>query len=118
MQSDLGMLLEIKSLTLLGDGVISLFRDRSTAMVRAIAMYEQVASSAQCFPGDIHGMFIKKDSTISGDRCRFAITRAAKFLQWVESRFERAAVDGRKRDEAESIEVNRNADLARTNLDV
>ena len=78
MQSDLGMLLETKSVAMLGDGVMSLFKDRSTAMVKAIAMYEHVASSAQCFPGVIHGTFTTKASTISGDRYRFAITRAAR----------------------------------------
>ena len=97
---------------------MSLFKDRSTAIVNAIAIYEQVSSSAQCFPGDIHGMLIMNANTISGDRLRFAITRCAKFLQCTESLFDRAAVDGRKSADAARIEVKRKADRIRTKLAV
>lgn len=98
--------------------MINLFNDISMAIVNAIARYAQVSSSAQCFPGDIQGILTIKASTISGDRLRFTIILCDKFLRWAESRFESAAVDGRKRAEAARMEVKRNAERARTKLTV
>jgi hypothetical protein len=55
-----------------------------------------------------------KANTISGDRCRLAMTIRAKCLQCVERRFESAAVDGRNNDDATRMEVKRNVDRFRT----
>lgn len=118
MQSDLGMLSKFPSWDPLGDGMMSLFKDKSIATVNAMAKYAQVSSSAQCFPGVIQGTFTMKASTISGDRLRFTITRCAKFLQCAESLFDSAAVDGRKRADAAKIEVKRKAERDRTKATV
>lgn len=58
---------------LLGDGMMTLFSDISTAIVIADAIYEHVSSSDQCFPGDIQGMLIIYANTSSGERCLFFI---------------------------------------------
>jgi hypothetical protein len=113
MQSDFGTPLIF--CILLGDGTISLFSDKSMATVSAIAIYEQVASSAQCFPGDIHGILTIKAKTISGDLFRCIITRSARFLQWTDNLLARAAVLGRKRAAAARRDVKRNAERERTN---
>jgi hypothetical protein len=102
----------------LGEGTINLFSEMSIAIVRAIAIYEQVSSSDQCFPGAIQGMLTMKARTISGDRFRLNMTFLARFLLCTDSRFERAAAVGIKRADAARIEVNRKADCLRKNSGV
>ena len=87
-------------------------------MVSAIAIYEQVSSSDQCFPGAIQGMLTMNARTISGERLRLNIMFRARFLLCTESRLESAAAVGMKRAAAASIDVKRNADCFRRNFGV
>lgn len=87
-------------------------------MVRDEAIYEQVSSSDQCFPGAIHGMFTMYANTISGERFRWVITWCANLLQWPESLFDTAPADGMKRADTDMIDVNKNAECLRTNSGV
>lgn len=86
--------------------------DRSIDMVAAMDTYQQVSSSALCFPGNIHGTLIMKASTISTDRHRVAITRFASALQWLERRRDRAPAEGMKSAVMAAIEVKRNKERA------
>lgn len=63
-------------------------------------------------------MLTKNARTISGDRLRFTMIRLARFFRWTDNLFESAAVEGRKSAEAARMEVNRNAERARTKLTV
>lgn len=66
MQSDVA----IVSLGLRGSvdgGSITLFRDKSKAIVRAIERYVEVSSSAQCSPAEIHGILTINARIISTD---------------------------------------------------
>lgn len=67
MQSDFGTWSGICRWGNPGAGTISLFRDMSVATDKAMAMYAHVSSSAQCFPGPIHGTLTINARTISGD---------------------------------------------------
>jgi len=87
-------------------------------VVRAIAIYEHVSSSDQCFPGAIQGMLTMNARTISGDLFRLNIIFRARFLQCTESRLESAAAVGIKSAAAASIEVNRKADCFLRNFGV
>ena len=81
MKSDCALPSDIPARESLGDGMMSLLREMSTAIVRADDIYEQVSSSDQCLPGAIHGTFTMNANTISGDRFRLALTFRARILQ-------------------------------------
>lgn len=112
MQSALGTLIGGSALCE-SSGTRVLWRDRSRDIVAAIDTYQQVSSSALCFPGNIHGTLIMKASTISTERHRVAMTRFASVLQWLESRRDRAPADGMKSADMAVMEVNRNKERAR-----
>ena len=95
--------------------MIILCSDRSIAIVVAIDTYQQVSSSALCLPGNIHGTFTMKASTISTDRYRFEMIRFTRFRQWFDNLLERAAAEGMNNAAAATMEVKRNADLDRVN---
>lgn len=94
---------------------MSLSRKMSSAIVRAMAIYEHVSSSDQCFPGVIHGMLIMYASTISGDRFRLAMILRERYLQCIDRRLKRAPAVGINRAEAARMDVKRNADRDWTN---
>lgn len=98
----------------LDEGETILFSDRSSATVNAMAMYGHVSSSPRRSPGAIHGTFTIKAKTISTDRYRCVVTCFASHLQCRDNRVDNAAADGRKRAVAARIDVNKNADCART----
>jgi hypothetical protein len=98
----------------LDDRVVILLRDRSRAIFNAMAMYKQVSSSPRHFPGAIHGTFTMKASTISTERCRFAITRCARNFTCAESLFDNAVAEGMNNADADRIDVKRKADWDRT----
>lgn len=114
MQSALASLFR-RPLSKLDDGVTILFKDRSNATVKAMAMQAQVSSSPRRSPGAIHGTLTINARTISTDLRRCIITLLARFLQCLESLFDKAAADGRKRAAADRIDVNKKADSERTN---
>ena len=62
-------------------GRMTLFSDRSSATIKAIDMYVEVSSSAQCSPAEIHGTHTIKARTISTDLYRFATMRLANFCR-------------------------------------
>lgn len=61
-------------------GTSTLCKDKSMAIVLAMDMYTHVSSSVLCLPGNIHGMFTIKASTISTDLYWLAETACASFL--------------------------------------
>lgn len=109
MQSTLGNLFR-RPLSKLDEGVTILFKDRSIAIVRAMAMKAQVSSSPKHLPGAIHGTLTINARTISTDLHRCITALLARNRQCLESLFDNAASDGRKRADAARIDVNRNAD--------
>lgn len=56
-----------------------------------------------------------KARTISGERLRLNMIPRARFLQWAESRLERAAAVGMKSADAARMDVNKKADCFLTN---
>lgn len=97
---------------------MSLLREMSIEIVRAAPIYEQVSSSAQCFPGDIQGILTMNPRMISGDRCLFTMIDWARCFEWDDNLFEIAAAVGMNSAEAAMIEVKRKEDCFRTNSGV
>lgn len=60
-----------------------LFSDKSSATVRAMEMYVDVSSSAQCSPAEIQGMLTMKAKMISTDLYRLAMISPASFWRWL-----------------------------------
>jgi hypothetical protein len=92
------------------EGSIILFRYKSSAILKAIDMYAEVSSSAQCSPAGIHGMLTINARTISTDLNRFVMTKSASFCRCLESRLCRASKEGENRADAAHIDVNRKAE--------
>jgi hypothetical protein len=99
-------------------GTMHLWSERSSEMAAAIDTYQQVSSSALCFPGNIQGTLIMKARTISTDRQRVAMTRFAKTLQWFDRRRESAPAEGINSADMAAMDVNKNAERDRVHAGV
>lgn len=117
-QSALDMLFMGDSELCESKGTMHLCRERSSEMAVAIDTYQQVSSSALCFPGNIQGTLIMKARTISTERQRVAMTRFARVLQWFDRRRDRAPADGMKSADMAAIDVKRNAERDRVQAGV
>lgn len=95
-----------------------LFSDKSRATVRAMEIYVDVSSSAQCSPAEIQGMLTMNAKMISTDLYRLAMISPASFWRWLYSLLYTASSEGENRADAAAMDVSKKAERLRTNSTV